>query len=328
MKKSYTETDKQQWIQRYLNGETARSIAKDYPCTSESTVARVIKSTGISRGKGNIPKKEQLKNKILKEYTENKLVTLTDLGKKYQLDPRTIKKWLAEENISVKQKNGYISNCKEDYFEEINSPHKAYLLGFITAGGAVVAKPNGTSKTCSIEVHEKDKDLIYFAQKEINPKASITPCFYDNKTNYKINFSSTKLCNDLEKYGIIQNKSKTIAQVPVDLIPDEYLPYYFRGLIDGDGSISKSGGISIYSGSLEFIQSIQKILCEKSGVKKLKVYQGTTYFISWNSKEDKILLFNYLYSDLNTTYYYPRKYERLFNYLYGNTEVTNQITKG
>ena len=68
----------------------------------------------------------------------------------------------------MKQKNGYISNCKEDYFEEINSPHKAYLLGFITAGGAVVAKPNGTSKTCSIEVHEKDKDLIIRENAEVN----------------------------------------------------------------------------------------------------------------------------------------------------------------
>lgn len=107
------------------------------------------------------------------------------------------------------------------------------------------------------------------------------------------------------------------------------LCYYFRGLIDGDGCIHKDGKISIYSGSYDFICSVQKKLCEELGLRKLKIYHGTTWFITWSSREDKEKLFKYLYENkLNDTYYYQRKYERLFKYLYTNTEVNNSIAKG
>ena len=44
-------------------------------------------------------------------------------------------------------------------------------------------------------------------------------------------------------------KDKMMEKVPKELIPQDLLRFYFRGLIDGDGCILKSGGISIYSGS-------------------------------------------------------------------------------
>ena len=70
------------------------------------------------------------------------------------------------------------------------------------------------------------------------------------------------MCNALEQYGIIQNKSKTIKEVPINLIPNNLLPYYFRGLIDGDGYIGQDGRIAIYSGSYDFIKNVQNILCD------------------------------------------------------------------
>ena len=71
--------------------------------------------------------------------------------------------------------------------------------------------------------------------------------------------------------------------MPYGLIPKELLKYYFRGLIDGDGCINKKGYVSIYSGSEDFIKSVQDIMVKEVGVKQLKIYQGTTYFITWSS---------------------------------------------
>lgn len=120
-----------------------------------------------------------------------------------------------------------------------------------------------------------------------------------------------------------------MPNIPVDKIPKELLCYYFRGLIDGDGSISPTGGISIYSGTESFIKNVQDILVQEIGVTRLGIYKGTAYFVSWNSKEDKIKIYNYLYGDhLNNTFYYKRKHDRIFNYLYGNTEVNDSITQG
>lgn len=317
-----TEEEKQIWIQRYLEGETARNIWRDYPQYSESTVSRVIQKAGISRGRGHVKAKDDVKEKIIKEYTEDKYATFTSLGRKYNIHDQTISRWIKETGIETKQGSGCISHCNEDYFKKIDNPNKAYLLGFITADGAITGKKE-TSTCCSIEVKDSDRDVIIFAQKEINPLATITECHYQHKNNARISFNSKKLCKDLQKYGIVRNKSLILKEIPKGLIPKHLLPYYFRGLIDGDGCIHKNGGVSIYSGSKSFIESVQQTLIEEVGLTKLSIYQGTSYFITWTSKKDRQKLFNYLYSNLNDTFYYKRKYERLYNSLHDNTEVTN-----
>lgn len=324
MRKIVSKEEKEIWKKRYLNGETARSIWKDYPQYCESTISRNIKKMGISRGKGQKPELLLFKEQIIKEYQEDKKQNYTSLSIKYNVSDRTISSWIRNLGIKTKQKSGKISNCNEDYFEKIDNPNKAYLLGFITADGAITGKKDRDPGTCSIEIRDKDCDLLLFAQKEINPSATIIDCYYKNKRNKKISFNSKKICRDLSKYGIIKNKSKIIKEVPINFIPKELLPYYFRGLIDGDGCIHKDGKISIYSGSFDFIKSVQEVLCKEANIKKLKIYKGTSYFISWSSKKDRQNLYNYLYKDkINNAYYYKRKYERLYKSLYDNTVVNN-----
>lgn len=317
MRKIVTQEEKNIWKERYLKGETARSIAKDFPQYHESTISRNIQKMGISRGKGKTFKTFSIEEKVIKDFLTNEYYC-EELAKKYEVDVHVIYRILNEHNIQ--RKTGIRSNCDETYFEVIDTPNKAYLLGFITADGAITGK---YSNTCSIEIHEKDADLILFAQEEINPKAAITDCYYKEKRNKKISFNSKKLCEDLAKYRIIPNKSKTIEKVPIEHIPQNLLCYYFRGLIDGDGCVHKNGGISIYSGSENFIKNVQSILVKEAKVKQLGIYHGTTYFISWYGKEDRQKLFDYLYKDkLDKTFYYKRKYERLYNSLHDNDEIT------
>ena len=71
------------------------------------------------------------------------------------------------------------------------------MLGFITADGAIV------DNSLSIEVEDKDKEIINFFKERINPYASITPCFYNKKHNFRISFNSVQICKDLSKYGIV-----------------------------------------------------------------------------------------------------------------------------
>ena len=317
MRKKVSEEEKQIWKERYLNGETARDIAKDFPQYHESTISKNIKKMGISRGKGKTFKTFSIEEDVVRDFLTQKYYC-EDLAKKYEVDVHTIYRILNEHNIP--RKTGIRSSCEETYFEEINTPNKAYLLGFITADGAITGK---YSNSCSIEIHEKDFDLILFAQKEINPQAAIIDCCKNKKRNKKISFNSKKICDDLRKYGVVPNKSKIIERVPVEYIPKNLLCYYFRGLIDGDGCIHKDGKVSIYSGSENFIKSVQEILVQEAGVKKLGIYKGTTFFITWGSKADKEKLFKYLYENkLQDTFYYKRKYERLYNNLYDNNEIT------
>lgn len=324
-RKRATEQEHREWIERYLNGETARSISKDYSY-NENTISKYIKNQGISRGKGKIFNILQNKDKIIAEYLKDRQATCTSLGKKYGLCDRTVSEILKQAGIKIKGV-GKPTTCNENYFDEIDNPNKAYLLGFITADGAIVFEKNScgdkTHGSLSIEIHQKDRDFLEFAKQEINPDAKIKDINYQNKNNCRITFNSTQLCKTLEKYGIVQNKSKIIEKVPTDKIPKQLLPYYFRGLIDGDGCILKNGTINIYSGSEKFIKDVQTVLCEEAGVKKLGIYKGTSFFIGWGGKIDKEKMFHYLYDNLNDTFYYKRKFQRLRDFLYGNPEITN-----
>lgn len=222
----------------------------------------------------------------MQEYQIDKFATCTSLAKKYGISDRTISIWLKQNNIPIKQAQGFISKTNQTYFNSIDTPNKAYLLGFITADGSVIGAGEKPT-SCAIEVNEKDAKILEFAKLELNPEATITDCYYDNKKNKRVSFNGKELCASLEQYGIVKNKSKIIKEVPINKIPKNLLCYYFRGLIDGDGCITEKGYLSIYSGSLDFITSVQKILCEEIGISKLKIYKGTTYFVTWTSKKDR-----------------------------------------
>lgn len=287
---------------------TKRKIAEICGC-SVDTVTRTLQKNNIIETKLSDKLKEIYEN-VIKDFQNGNYCK--DLAKKYQVDEHSIYKIL--DKAGIKRQTGYHSNCKEDYFSIIDTPHKAYLLGFITADGAVV------NEVLSIEVHKDDVNILNFAKEQINPQASLTP----TRDCFKVTFGAKALSRDLAKYGIVQNKSKILKNVPVDFIPKNLLPFYFRGLIDGDGCIHKDGKISIYSGSFDFIKSVQEILVKETGVKQLKIYQGTTYFITWASLEDKEKLFHYLYNNLNATFYYKRKFDRLKESLNNaNTEVNS-----
>ena len=312
-----TEELKNKMIKDYVNGMTARDVGNKYGyCTS--TICRLMKKENVSRGRYSF-KRVQITENVIKDFKSG--LYCEDIAKKYNIEVHTIYSVL--DQAGLKRQSGYHSQSNINYFEKIDTPNKAYILGFITADGGVV------ERTLGIEVKREDDDVLKFIASEINPNATIKPSKYGGKDDSRVIFCSIKMINDLAKYGVIRNKSKTIQRVPEELIPKELLCYYFRGLIDGDGCVHKDGGVSIYSGSQPFIEDVQRIICRDSGAKQLGIYHGSTYFVKWTSKKDRQKLYNYLYnSKLNNTFYYKRKYKRLYNSLFGNTEVNNSIAKG
>lgn len=296
-------------VELYQQGKMTKvAIAKECGC-SVDTVTRTLQRLGLTESKLS-PKLQNIYNNVVQEFKEGKYCK--ELAKKYQVNEQSIYKIL--DKAGIKRQTGYHSKCDESYFSLIDTPHKAYLLGFITADGAIV------NEVLSIEVHKDDVEVLDFAKAQINPNATLTP----TRNCFKVTFSAKALGRDLSKYGVIQNKSKLIKKVPIDLIPKNLLPFYFRGLIDGDGCVHKDGKIAIYSGSREFIEDVQRILVQEAQVTKLNIYKGTTFFIQWGSYKDKEKIFHYLYDNLDATYYYKRKYLRLNQILNNaNTEATS-----
>lgn len=122
--------------------------------------------------------------------------------------------------------------CNREYFENIDTEHKAYWLGFIAADGSVSNTQLHITLQCGDIQHlGKFQQAIIGTQK---------PYIYTNaKSNQSANIviSSTKMISDLNKHGVIKNKSNGF--VPWDG-PLHLLKHYYRGLFDGDGWICQS----------------------------------------------------------------------------------------
>ena len=133
MKKISDET-KQYIIELFQTGKYKKiEIAKQCNCSTD-TVNRVLQKNGLMTINFS-PKIQAIENNIIEDFMKNKLYC-KDIAKKYKIDEHTIYRILDKHGI--KRQTGYHSNCIEDYFENIDTPDKAYILGFLTADGAVV----------------------------------------------------------------------------------------------------------------------------------------------------------------------------------------------
>ena len=89
----------------------------------------------------------------------------------------------------------------ERYFKEIDTPEKAYILGFIAADGCVYRN------TLSIEVAEKDKSVLEFIKSQFGFDKELDTNIRKGKVYCKIRITSSRLKNDLNRLGITERKT-------------------------------------------------------------------------------------------------------------------------
>jgi len=161
-------------------------------------------------------------NDIIKKYQDGE--SLRSLGLEYDLDPRTVKKRLIENNIPIRERYaGKINN----YFSEIITPTQSYILGWIVSDGHL------NKKIARLEIHLQKLDLeriIFFSKNIPNSKIYQYP-----DGSYKIYVDSKQLINDLVELGIPRGK-KSNNVLPLQLYP-ELMGYFWAGIFDGDGTI-------------------------------------------------------------------------------------------
>lgn len=239
--------------------------------------------------------------------------------------------------VKLHRKKQHINNRKYSanyrYFKDIDHPHKAYWLGFLYGDGTI-----HQNRTLSIPI--TDLSLLKKFKKDINATHPIKlkrkkddrsklDCYMKNsiingsvvfnkKDTYSINITNKKLIKDLNKFGVIQNKTLKINSVPN--ISEKYYPDFIRGVFDADGSVwtwinkdkyflKKQQRYRIYEydkigfeilGNLRFINDIQNILI-KIGFKKAKLFKKgkQTYYLRYCGKKNALRFYNYIYYNNN-----------------------------
>lgn len=193
----------------------------------------------------------------------------------------------------------------ENFFDEIDNSTKAYWLGFCMADGC------NTGDELTIELSAKDKNQLLMMRKDLCADHPISYRKRNESQMASLRISSRYLCQQLDKWGCIQNKS-FVLQYPSNL-SKEFERDFIRGFFDGDGCIhvhknEKSKTFSMYSVSSSFLIRIKDIIEQETEIKLHYYTQDNGHIISIMKKNDIEAIFHYLYD--NATTYMNRKKEK------------------
>lgn len=268
----------------------------------------MAKALGRNENMLTIEEKESIVNDFLIGMEVRDLIII------YNTTKRAIPKILKEYGINTKRKNRYTLN--ENYFEIIDTEHKAYWLGFIAADGCI-------TNTNYFAIALKDEDILLQLKRDLEYTGDVyAPKQNLNTDYYRLNFSSKKLCDDLRALGIHECKSLSYNSLPN--LDNALMPHFIRGYFDGDGSLYQGESFNYNKDRTEkyfnsyfrfnIIATESFCSCLNNYLKDIIHYEGKIhphsnsdmYYYNVYSKQAILNLYNYLYT--NSTVYLNRKY--------------------
>ena len=286
--------------------KTAEKLA-----VTTAVVFRVLKSYKIAAHTNKMT--ADLQKQVVKDYLEGQ--STSPIAEKYGVSVKTICDILKKHNI---KRNNRYSNLRLDvnYWENIDTPDKAYFLGFMITDGCVYSHRNVT-----LALTERDKHILETFKKytgnevKIHTQNKIAKGKKNNECVF--NVSCAKWVEDLSKFGVAPRKTSTVDMPKLD---DALMSHLIRGMIDGDGWIT-GGHVIGFCGNEQCVTSVRNYLVQRLGVFNVKVgQQGPNLWQAiWGSKKDFKTICDFIYKDKRDLYLI-RKYDKV----HINPEVTDE----
>lgn len=274
-----------------------------------------------AKGKNYRQLSDDDKNLIIKLYSSG--LNFKEIMEIIPMTKRALPQVLKENNINTKRRNRYSLN--EDYFETIDTEHKAYWLGLIAADGCITSANY-------FAITLKDEDILKELKKDLHFSGDIYSPQSKYGIYYRINFSSKKICNDLRKLGISENKSLTYNNFPN--IRHGLIRHFIRGYFDGDGSIGgyttttynpkNISKVKNYSMNIiateQFCKNLYEEIYSEIGYKgKINKSYNSKFMFYYTIYKNSALKDFYWYIYHNCSIYLKRKYN-IWNEFLGSLE--------
>lgn len=225
----------------------------------------------------------------------------------------TIFNKLKENNISIRGLNAR-GNIISNYFSNIDTPEKAYLLGIIQTDGSIVTKKD------HISLHiTQHKDYAWYLKIMLEEfKDKIT----DSKDNNcrHLQLGNKTIVDDLISYGIVPNKTYEQTDENIDTlwnsIPEKFKSDFIRGLIDGDGNVSyfiqkrginESCNIGFVSIKERLIDILIDYIYNKFNYKCGKDKEGNIYKLRITNYKKSLEIGKFLYTNFKYPFGHPKK---------------------
>ena len=264
-----------------------------------------------------------LNQKYIDKFNQRQIITLNKNGlnlnqisKIVNIPSRRLGELCKQHNLDIKRNFRYW--VKDDFFDNLNSELKFYLLGYFIADGClrVEKKQHSHGYRFSIKVSIDDEDVIKLFQKNISPNKSLE--YYNNikdtrsrKKQVVIRWNSKHMFDTFNKYNIKPKKTyDNYFLLPKYIVQHHLFKHLIRGLIDGDGYVGKSN-IQICLNSKYFAKQV------------LYYFKDYEYFTKYNLREiqgktckyyvltlcgGKKFIEEYFRNNANCKYYLKRKH--------------------
>ena len=194
----------------------------------------------------------------------------------------------------------------------------AYVLGFIVTDGCLIEHRNGYN---ALNITNKDKEILkkILAVMDSDHKISVKSRGGTPKYKYfQIQIRNKDIYSDLIRLGLTPRKSKTIK---MPTVPSEFFGDFVRGCFDGDGAVSVWQDprwkhawqirAVFCSGSLAFLQGMQKRLCEEADLSKGSIQRLAREYLLCYSIADSIKLHGAIYRKIGyNSLFFKRKKDK------------------
>lgn len=294
---------KTDWIDGILSKE---QLKNKYHCPY-TTLKSCAKKLNIKRKtmKDLVDYKSLISDVVNDKYTYKQLI------EKYGICEQTIRKVLKEHGITHKRDNRKY-NFNVNYFDNIDSEHKAYWLGFIYADGS----HNLKKYSLTIILQQGDIDLLNEFYKDVECDKNVKLYMNTNGKYYANALIQHKhLSETLIKQGVPNNKSFKLEFPDNNKIPYDLKRHFVRGYFDGDGCISIPTDKSKVSwsmvGNYNFIKGIKEYIENNINNYNMNIWNCSHSKVCSIGKGGRIVcmsFFDWLYKD--ATIFLKRKYNK------------------
>lgn len=282
------------------------------------------------RKKWGIKKLYRNKEWIDEKYNGQHL-SLVDIAKLINCTEDTIGLAMRKFGLEIKRDrrgNAIKHNVNENIFHIIDTPEKAYWLGYITADGCISDDKKRRKSGYTYHYHrltfcisKKDRYILesfryFISGEDIKIQDNTVHAFGKEYEQSSMKVSSKTITDDLMKHGIMPRKSGN-EKPPIGL-PDYLVRHFIRGEFDGDGSVSISSKnllrITIV-GSKNLMEWIKQQFGYGSIRKDLK--SPMLYEFQLYEQSEVLRFYKWLYD--GATMYLPRK-KAVFDSVFSNNQ--------
>lgn len=318
----FSEEQKQDIITMYNQGYTQTEIGNKYNVCRD-LIYRIIKGFGVSK---SIPKDKH--NNIVELYKNGK--STVEIAKQYNTNVTQICRILDINNVNRRHNGNRKYTVDETYFDIIDTPNKAYILGFLYADGCNYMKRG----TISMALQQGDYEILESIRKELKndrplvfiDNSKVRENGIDRQDQYDLIVYSKHMSESLNNIGMVPNKSLILEWPNLD---NDMYRHFIRGYLDGDGHICSNHSHRVLMVSThmfcvkakEFIEGKLQISCK---VTKAPCNNNITSNLLITHKNDCKKFLDYIYQDAEM--YLDRKYQKYISKYYSENNINNTLT--